>query len=64
MLAAVACNSEYDDTAVWDTIKALEQRTQAMESVLNALKNKLTVTSVRTTSDGFIITFSDGNRLL
>lgn len=60
LLATVACNSEYDDTAVWDSIKALEQKTQAMENVLNAQKNKLTITSVRTTSDGFIITFSDG----
>lgn len=36
LLATVACNSEYDDTAVWDSIKALEQKTQAMENVLNA----------------------------
>ena len=37
-LCIVACNNEYDDSAVWDSIKALEQKTQAMESVLNALK--------------------------
>lgn len=61
-LCIVACNNEYDDSAVWDSIKALEQKTQAMESVLNAQKNKLTIKSVKATADGgYVITFSDGS---
>ena len=60
-LSVVACNNEYDDSAVWNSINALEQKTQAMESLLNAQKNKLTIRSVKTLANGYIITFSDGS---
>ena len=61
VLSVVACNNEYDDSAVWNSINALEQKTQAMESLLNAQKNKLTIRSVKTLANGYIITFSDGS---
>ena len=58
----VGCAEEYDDSKVWESINSLERRISAMETVLNAYKNKLFVESVAQVADGYIITFSDGSK--
>ncbi|MDR1004004.1 MAG: leucine-rich repeat protein [Prevotellaceae bacterium] len=62
ILCIVGCNKEYDDTKVWNSIHSLEERISAMETVMNAYKNNLFITSVTTITDGYVITFSDGSK--
>jgi hypothetical protein len=60
-LCVVGC-SKYDDTEVWGSINSLKERVSAMETVMNAYKNNLYITSVATAANGYVITFSDGSK--
>ncbi len=55
------CSKEYDDTEVWDSIHALEERMKAVETVLKAYENNLMISSVVEIEDGYVITFTDGS---
>lgn len=62
LIGLAGCSDSYDDTEVWDSIHSLEKRLSAMETVMNAYKNKLHIDSVDQIADGYIITFSDGSK--
>lgn len=63
IVGATACGGDdYDDTELKQSISKLEQRLAAAEAVINAYNQKLTITSVQTTSTGYIITFSNGTK--
>lgn len=67
-------SSCYDDTNVWTTIDGLESRISSLEStcnnlnanltafqtMMNAIQNNVYVNGVKETSDGYIISFSNG----
>ncbi len=58
----LGCCKEYDDSELRDAVSSLEQRISAMETVMSAYKNKLLITSVSKTDDGYVIVFSDGSK--
>ena len=60
----------YDDTALLNDLNALNEKVENLENrvdeqqiLLNALANQLTIVSIATTTDGYIITFSDNSTL-
>lgn len=53
---------EYDDTALKQQIADLEKRVSAAETVLRAYDQALFIKSVTTTSNGYVITFSDNSK--
>lgn len=57
-----ACGKEYDDSELRNAVGSLEQRVSAMETVMSAYKNKLLISSVSKTEDGYVIVFSDGSK--
>lgn len=57
-----ACGKEYDDSELRNAVSSLEQRISAMETVMSAYKNKLLISSVSKTEDGYVIVFSDGSK--
>ncbi len=57
-----SCAKEYDDSAVWQSISSLEARISAMETVMNAYKNNVTIKSVTPVANGYSILFSDGSK--
>lgn len=70
-LLTISCAKEYDDTALKNKVDNLEQRVASLEekvnqdiagiqTAINALNAKLTVSSVSKTDDGWVIRFSDG----
>ena len=72
----VACT--YDDSEAWDSLKEIEQEQkeladeqqemqQQLDSqkvLLDALANNLIITSIISTSDGYVICFSDGSTII
>ncbi len=56
-----ACADKYDDAEVWDAINGLESRVKAVEVVLAAYENNILIQTVEETSNGYIITFTDGS---
>ena len=71
-LLALACGKEYDDSAITAKVNSLEQRIQSLEekvnqdvtsiqNVIKALQAKLSVSSVKPTENGYVISFSDGS---
>lgn len=72
LIGVGAC--KYDDEALWDKLNSLEDRIESLEGQLsqmnsdissisvltNALQNKVTISKVEQTEDGYKITFSDG----
>jgi Leucine-rich repeat (LRR) protein len=53
----------YDDSELRKAINDLQERVEALETVKNALDNKLLIDDVATIADGYIITFSDGSKV-
>ena len=58
----------YDDSAILDKIAEMEKEQEQMQEqlnaqqiLLNALANKLTITAIVDTAEGYTITFSDGS---
>lgn len=63
LFVLTACGGDdYDDTALKEQVAALEKRLAAAETVLKAYDNALFIKSVVTTSNGYVITFSDGSK--
>lgn len=67
-VAMLSCT--YDDTALLrdlndlkNKVENLENRVDEQQVLLNALANKLTIVSIATTAEGYIITFSDDTTL-
>ncbi len=65
---------EYDDAELWDAVNGIEDRVETLEkasaqmnadikslqSIVEALQNKVTITEVVSTENGYKISFSDG----
>ena len=76
VLAVCALSSCYDDTELRENISGLDKRVSALEeqcakanadiaaigAILNALQNKVYVESVKPSSSGYIILFTDGTQ--
>ena len=67
-VAMLSCT--YDDTALQrdlndlkNKVENLENRVDEQQVLLNALANKLTIVSIATSAEGYIITFSDNTTL-
>ena len=74
-LALLFAGCKYDDTDIWNELNSqkaklaeLESRCNSMNSdigtlrqLVEALQSNVSVTSVASTSNGYVITFSDGN---
>jgi len=58
----VGCSNKFDDSPLWSAIDSLQQRVDALETVMKAYQNKVLIDNVQTTDDGYIITFSDGSK--
>ena len=72
----VSC-SQFDDSRIWDAIDELEEEQEKLEeeqekmqeqidaqqTLLNALANNLSITSITPTAEGFLLTFSDGSTI-
>ncbi|MBR5829868.1 MAG: SusF/SusE family outer membrane protein [Tidjanibacter sp.] len=75
-LSFVGC-SQFDDSRIWDAIDELEEEQEKLEeeqekmqeqidaqqTLLNALANNLSITSITPTAEGFLLTFSDGSTI-
>lgn len=64
LLLVVGCSKEYDDSAIRADIDRLEDRLSDVERLLNALEERLTITSAQETPNGCEITFSDGSTIV
>lgn len=60
----------FDDSRIWDAIDELEEEQEKMQeqidaqqTLLNALSNNLSITSITPTEEGFLLTFSDGSTI-
>ena len=76
MLFATACD-KYDDGEIWDRVNSLDNRVTLIENQLklmnsninsisglvDALQNRLYITNVATSKDGYTLTFSDGSHI-
>lgn len=60
LLSTSIVSCQYDDDKVWDAINELKSDMDALEKILAAQQNKLTISSVTSTENGYVITFSDG----
>ena len=72
LTAMVGCS--YDDGAIWNEVEQIKDRVEtleeaviktnedivALQTIVNALQNNVYVKAVSTTTDGYIIEFSDG----
>jgi hypothetical protein len=59
----VTSSCHYDDTEVLDRISALEERVNAVEVLLKASADNLTIISVTETENGIVVTFSDNSTI-
>lgn len=59
----VTSSCQYDDTEVLDRISALEERVNAVEVLLKASADNLTIISVTETENGIVVTFSDNSTI-
>ena len=69
-VAVAMLSCAYDDSALLrdlndlkNKVENLENRVDEQQVLLNALANKLTIVSIATTTEGYIITFSDNSTL-
>lgn len=74
LVSAAAVSCKYDDGELWNKVNSLEDRLENVESTLtsmnsdisslstivNAIKNNVSIKSVKQTEDGYLIEFSDG----
>ena len=70
LFAVLVSSCSYDDSALFRDLNALKNKVENLENrvdeqqvLLNALANQLTIVSVETTADGYVITFSDNSTL-
>lgn len=63
VIMTITPSCQYDDTNVVNRISALEERVNAVEALLKASANNLTIVSVVDTDEGIVITFSDGSKI-
>ena len=70
LFAVLVSSCSYDDSALLGDLNALKNKVENLENrvdqqqvLLNALANQLTIVSVETTADGYVITFSDNSTL-
>ena len=70
LFAVLVSSCSYDDSALSNDLNALKNKVENLENrvdeqqvLLNALANQLTIVSVETTADGYVITFSDNSTL-
>ena len=61
-LGWTSCSDSYDDSALREQIADLEDRIAATEAVLAAYNKGLFIQSVKSTSTGYEIVFSDGSK--
>lgn len=61
-ITLIAGCERYDDSKVWEEIDSVKSRVSALETVTDAYKNNLFISSVQTLTDGYLITFSDGSQ--
>ncbi len=61
-ITLIAGCEKYDDSKVWEEIDSVKSRVSALETVTDAYKNNLFISSVQTLTDGYLITFSDGSQ--
>lgn len=61
MILTTSC--QYDDDDLVNRISALEERVNAVEALLKASADNLTITSITETDKGFIVTFSDNSSI-
>lgn len=59
----VTSSCQYDDTNVLNRISALEERVNAVEVLLKASADNLTIVSVTETDNGIVVTFSDNSTI-
>ena len=74
LVAMVGCS--YDDSAIWNEIENVKDRVETLEesviktnediatlqTLVNALQNNVYVVAVNTTTEGYVIEFSDGTK--
>ena len=74
LLGISFASCEYDDTDLWgavedvtnrvtvleNAVRNANQNIDALQTLITALQNQVTVTSVTQTADGYVIQFSDG----
>ena len=72
----IASSCKYDDDEVWDSVNNLADRVTALEtatkqlnsdiaalqSIVSALQNQVSVSDVEKLADGYIIHFTDGTK--
>ena len=77
LMTTVIAGCKYDDGELWDKVNSLDNRLTQIETqmsqmnaeinsistIINALQNKVYVTSVKETENGYQITFSDGKTI-
>ena len=68
LMAFAGCSEAYDDSAILDKIAEMEKehdemqaQIDAQQTLLDALANKLSITAVTETENGYIVKFSDGS---
>lgn len=61
MIVSTSC--KYDDSIVIDRISALEERVNAIEALLKASADDLTIISIVETDKGTVVTFSDNSTI-
>lgn len=73
-VSATVTSCQYDDSSIWNAVDDLETRVESLEAsvtktnedlvalqaIVTALQNNVSVSSVVTNSDGYTINFSDG----
>lgn len=75
LIGVAAC--KYDDDALWNKLNSLEERIASLEdklsqmnsdissmsTIVNALENKISISKVEETEDGYKITFTDDKEI-
>ena len=68
LMAFAGCSEAYDDQWILDKFEEMEKghsdmqaQIDAQQTLLDALANKLTITAVTETENGYIVKFSDGS---
>lgn len=66
-IAVTTVGCSYDDSSIWEKFdevdKRIEQNSQAIESLKDAVANNLSVVDVTQTEEGYILTLSDGSTI-
>lgn len=63
MMFFTGCTLPYDHSDILDRLDKLEEEVKNTQTLLAALSNKLTITAVVETEQGYVITFSDDSEI-